>query len=115
MNISEFIKKLKNTPGEISFQNTMDIIDAHYSFEPVSFVNGSITNHAGQNSGSCKLFSFAKLQNLKKEETLSCFGEYYKSVIQNQNGTDHQNIRNFMKTGWDGISFADQALTKRLL
>ncbi|AXT52134.1 type III effector [Aquimarina sp. BL5] len=115
MNISEFIKKLRNTTAEITFQNTMDIIDAHYSFEPVSFINGNITNQAGENSGSCKLFSFAKLQNLEKEETLHCFGQYYRDVLENPEGTDHQNIRNFMKTGWSGISFEGQALTKRLL
>ncbi|MFD2563403.1 HopJ type III effector protein [Aquimarina rubra] len=115
MDVSDFIKKLRNTPEEVTFQNTMDIIDAHYSFEPVSFVNGNITNEAGQNSGSCKLFSFAKLQNLTKEETLHCFGKYYKDVLGNPEGTDHQNIRNFMKTGWSGISFTGTALTNRLL
>jgi hypothetical protein len=25
-------------------------------------------------------------------------------------GTNHQNIRNFMKTGWDGIAFYGEAL-----
>ncbi|WP_299259420.1 HopJ type III effector protein [uncultured Aquimarina sp.] len=114
MNISEFIKKLRNPSTEITFQNTMDIIDAHYSFEPQSFVNGNITNQAGENSGSCKLFSFAKLQNLTKEETLDCFGKYYKGVLENPEGTDHQNIRNFIKKGWSGVSFQGQALTKRL-
>ncbi|AXT57132.1 type III effector [Aquimarina sp. AD1] len=114
MNISDFIKRLRKYPTEITFQNTMDIIEAHYSFEPTSFINGNVTNETGQNSGSCKLFSFAKIHDLEVEETLNCFGEHYRNVLQNPEGTDHQNIRNFMKTGWSGISFKDQTLTKRL-
>ncbi|SEK84190.1 HopJ type III effector protein [Aquimarina amphilecti] len=114
MNISDFIKRLRKDPEGITFQNTLDVIEAHYDFKPASFVNGSITNDVGQNSGSCKLFSFAKIQGLEEEDTLTCFGEYYRNVVQYPDGTDHQNIRNFMKTGWSGISFKDQALTKRL-
>jgi len=113
MTLSEFIKRLKSTPAEISFQNTMDIIDAHYIFEPVSFTNGEVINEAGQNSGSCKLFSFAKLQNLTEEETLYCFGEHYQKVIEDPEGNSHQNIRNFMKYSWEGISFNTLPLIKK--
>lgn len=113
MKIAAFITKLRNTPTAITFQDTMDVIDTQYNFEPVSFSNGEIMNEAGQNSGSCKLFSFAKLQNLSKEETLYCFGTYYKSVLDTPEDTDHQNIRNFMKTAWEGISFSGTALTKK--
>ena len=52
-----------------------------------------------------------EIQNLSEAETLACFGAYYyEDVLQNPNGTDHQNIRNFMKTGWDGIAFYGSAL-----
>jgi len=30
--------------------------------------------------------------------------------LKNPEGTDHQNIRNFMKSGWDGITFDQNAL-----
>ncbi|WP_299435459.1 HopJ type III effector protein [uncultured Aquimarina sp.] len=113
MTISEFIKKLRSTPKEILFQETMSVIDAHYIFEKVSFTNGEVINEAGQNSGSCKLFSFAKLQNLTKEETLYCFGEHYQNVIEHPEGNDHQNIRNFMKSGWEGISFNTSPLIEK--
>jgi hypothetical protein len=60
-------------------------------------------NAAGENSGSCKLFSFGTA-GTNSEGTLACFGAYYfEDVIGNQMGLIHQNIRNFMKTGWDGI------------
>ena len=68
-------------------------------------------NAAGENSGSCKLFAFAQLQNLSEAETLACFGAYYyEEVLENPEGTNHQNIRNFMITGWDGIHFEGEAL-----
>lgn len=114
MTKEEFITKLKSEPANVSFQDTMNVIETNYSFEETSFGNGQITNEAGKNSGSCKLFSFAKLNNLSKEETLACFGDYYNiDVLQNPNGDDHQNIRNFMQFGWGGISFEKEALTSK--
>ncbi|WP_188863865.1 HopJ type III effector protein, partial [Aliivibrio fischeri] len=43
--------------------------------------------------------------------TLACFGQYYRhDVLENPQGDDHQNIRNFMVTGWAGVQFKTQAL-----
>ncbi|MDB4335190.1 HopJ type III effector protein, partial [bacterium] len=65
-------------------------------------------------NGSCKLFAFAKLQGFSKEETLTCFGGFYtKDVLGNPTGDDHQNIRNFMVYGWDGIQFQQEALKEK--
>ncbi|WP_369752686.1 HopJ type III effector protein [Flavobacterium sp. WC2409] len=111
MTIASYISKLKNTPQEITFPETIAVIEANYTFTPTTFQNGNQHNAAGENSGSCKLFAFAKLQNLTPEETLSCFGAYYfEDVLKNPEGTDHQNIRNFMINGWDGIQFEGEAL-----
>lgn len=114
MTTTEFIDKLRETPESIVFEETMNVIDTNYNFTPVSFTNGEIVNEARQNSGSCKLFSFAKLQKLTQQETLYCFGEHYKNVLQHPDGDNHQNIRNFMKTGWEQLSFNDQALTEKI-
>lgn len=112
MSITNFINTVKTNPDSVSFKDTMDVIEANYSFTETAFTNGNTTNEAGKNSGSCKLFAFAKLNNLNKEETLACFGDYYRvDVLQNPDGDDHQNIRNFMQFGWDGISFSQEALT----
>lgn len=109
--MEDLILKIKNTPVTISFQEIIAFIDNNYLFTPTKFTNGETINEAGQNSGSCKLFSFAKLANLNESETLNCFGEYYrKDVLENPKGTDHQNIRNFIKYGWDGITFEGVAL-----
>ena len=75
MIINAFITKLNTTPDTIQFGDTIAVIDSHYEFTPSAFQNGTIKNEAGQNSGSCKLFSFAKLQKLTKAQTLACFGD----------------------------------------
>ncbi|VAW65482.1 hypothetical protein MNBD_GAMMA10-1709, partial [hydrothermal vent metagenome] len=38
---------------------------------------------------------------------------YRKDVLQNPQSNDHQNIRNFMHSGWSGISFNARVLTKK--
>ena len=111
MTLDLFKQKLKNTPKTIAFSETMAVIEANYNFAPTVFKNGDLYNNAGENSGSCKLFAFAKLQGFTKEETLSCFGKfYYYDVLNDPNGTGHQNIRNFMKTGFDGLIFEGEPL-----
>ena len=106
MTIAAFLEKLNTTPEAITFAESIAVIEANYDFTPTAFENGLQHNAAGENSGSCKLFAFAEIQNLTEAATLSCFGAYYyEDVLQNPDGTDHQNIRNFMKTGWDGIAF----------
>lgn len=110
-NIDAFLKKLNDTPESIAFAETMAVIDAAYAFTPCAFTNGEARNEAGQNSGSCKLFAFASLNGLSEAQTLACFGDYYrKDVLNNPGGTDHQNIRNFMRTGWAGVKFDSMPL-----
>lgn len=92
------------------FSEVIDSIDSYYSFTPTSFTNGELSNEAGTNNGSCKVFSFAKEQSLNVSETLFLFGEHYQKVLLTPNDEDHQNIRNFIKFGWEGISFSGNAL-----
>ena len=114
MSITSFLEKLKQTPNAITFPETIAVIEENYDFTPTTFDNGTQHNEAGQNSGSCKLFAFAKLQNLSQAETLACFGAYYfDEVLGNSEGTNHQNIRNFMKSGWNGIQLAGEALVPK--
>lgn len=110
----ELLEQLKHFPETIQFSHVITYIDEHYDFTPTAFKNGNTVNEAGQNNGSCKVFSFAKLQELSKEEVLPLFGEFYRDdVLKNPEGTDHQNIRNFMEYGWEGVSFEGEALTKK--
>lgn len=109
--LNNFLKQLQQDPESIEFTMTMDVIEAGYSFTETAFDNGELHNEAGQNSGSCKLFAFAQLNDLSEEATLACFGTYYRDdVLANPDADNHQNIRNFMKTGWSGIKFEKPAL-----
>jgi len=110
MTIQQFKTKLKTTPTEIQFSETMQVIDENYNFTPTAFTNGELKNNAGENSGSCKLFSFSIHQKLTKQETLFCFGEHYQTVLADENGNSHQNIRNFIKTGFKGLTFENETL-----
>jgi hypothetical protein len=111
MELKVLQQRLNESPESVAFNDTMAVIEALYDFTPAAFRNGELNNEAGQNNGSCKLFSFAKLQGLSQQQTLHCFGDYYrKDVLDNPDGSDHQNIRNFIKTGWDGIEFSGAAL-----
>jgi HopJ type III effector protein len=105
------LHKIKTQPQLITFEEVIDLIDAHYKFTPTAFTNGTLHNPAGQNNGSCKIFQFALLNNLTKDETLSCFGHFYREhVLGNPTGTDHQNIRNFMVSGVEGVQMEGVAL-----
>ncbi|MFD0992692.1 HopJ type III effector protein [Tenacibaculum geojense] len=111
MTKSTFLQKLKTSPKNIKFSETIAVIENTYDFTPSSFKNGNMFNEETQNQGSCKVFSFALEENLSKEATLACFGEHYNNVLENPDGDDHQNIRNFMKTGFEGLSFENKTLT----
>ncbi|MDB2385066.1 HopJ type III effector protein [Polaribacter sp.] len=113
MTINQFIPKLKEEPTSIVFSETMEVVDKNYDFTPTQFTNGELKNEAEENNGSCKVFAFAEEQNLTKEETLYCFGEHYQNVLDNPDAKNHQNIRNFMEFGFDGLQFEGNPLTKK--
>jgi len=111
MNLNEFLQRLENSSEQIEFTDTMAVIEEAYTFTPTKFTNGDTVNNADQNNGSCKIFAFGLLNKLSEQQTLACFGSYYRDdVLKNPDGDDHQNIRNFISTGWQGIQFDGQAL-----
>ncbi|TXF77684.1 HopJ type III effector protein [Chryseobacterium sp.] len=108
------LSQLKTSPETLQFKEVISYIDHHYIFTPSKFTNGGVVNESGQNNGSCKIFSFGKIHHLSESELLHLFGEIYRGdVLNNPNGHDHQNIRNFIKFGWDGILFESEALKKK--
>jgi hypothetical protein len=113
MSLQSFLQKLQRQPERIEFSDTMSMIDELYAFTETAFDNGELHNAAGQNNGSCKLFAFAQKNQLSEADTLACFGAYYRyDVLQHPEKTDHQNIRNFMQSGWNGIQFHGTPLTE---
>jgi len=106
MKLDTFLKKLNDDPTSVTLDDTLAAVAESYVFTPVAFTNGGVRYQAGQNIRSCQLLAFAMLHKLTKEQTLNCFGGYYREdVLKNPQGTDHEPIRNFINHGWDGVKF----------
>ena len=99
--------------GTAKFADVLAFIEAHYQHTPTAFKNGAQSNAATENQGSAKVFSFAKLQGLNQADTLSLCAEHYAAVLTTPDATDHQNIRQFMQHGWDGVTFDGTALSAK--
>jgi len=116
MNTKELINLIQTSPTEIEFEQVISVIEDDYNYTATLFYNGladkEIINEAKTNEGSCKIFAFADINDLNESQTLSCFGKYYRhDILGNLAGTDHANIRNFMKFGWEGIHFDSPPLS----
>ena len=117
MSLASFLEKVTHNEA-VGFDETIAVITENYDYQPTEFSNGLneqlLVNQAGTNEGSCKIFAFAQLNRLDQQQTLNLFGDYYRvDVLNDPNGTGHQNIRNFMQYGWDGIRFNGVALTAK--
>ena len=67
-----------------------------------------------ENEGSCRLFALARVKGLSAEDTVQLFGRFYRDdVLKHPDGSDHANIRRFMKDGWAGIVFDGTALVPK--
>lgn len=109
--VADFITQIKQQEKSMEFEQVMQVIKENYDYQPAQFTNGALINEAGSNEGSCKIFFFAQLNTLNQQQTLACFGRYYREdVLANPEGNDHANIRNFIKTGWQGVKFNSIAL-----
>ena len=118
MGLNILVEKIKGQPETVEFEDVMAAIDAHYIYTETAFSNGvegdKVENGAGENAGSCRIFAFAQLLDLNEQETLACFGKYFRDdVLTNPKGSDHGNIRTFMRHGWKGIRFEQSALKEK--
>lgn len=99
--------------GHANFADSLDLVERFFAYTPTAFRNGPLLNGVGENEGSCKLFALAQFCNLSEADTLSCFGEHYRHVLDEPAGTSHANIRQFMGSGWSGIHFDSPPLRLR--
>lgn len=99
--------------GHANFGDTLELVDRFFNYTPTAFRNGPLHNSAGENEGSCKLFALAQFCNLSEADTLTCFGEHYRHVLDEPAGTSHANIRQFMGSGWSGVHFDSPPLRLR--
>ena len=107
----DLLKQLQ--AGNAKFADGISHIEARYTHTPTAFQNGQQHNAATENQGSAKVFAFAQLNDLDQQQTLNLFAEHYAAVLATPDATDHQNIRQFMQNGWNGIKFEGDALTAK--
>lgn len=97
-----------------SFQAYLAAIHQHFDYTPTAFYNGDLYNEAGTNEGACQIFTLGLFMQLDEKQLLHAFSEHYQHVLATPQGSDHPNIRQFMRTGWAGIRFMGNALTPKL-
>ncbi|MCD6060605.1 MAG: HopJ type effector protein [Moraxellaceae bacterium] len=101
--------------GTADFEDVIAYLNEHYDYTPTRFSNGlgadPVINEAGKNEGSCRLFALARLKGLSEADTVKLFGRFYRDdVLKHPGGSDHANIRRFLRDGWAGIHFEGEAL-----
>ncbi|MES0328304.1 MAG: HopJ type III effector protein [Gammaproteobacteria bacterium] len=116
--LNKLLQQIKSKPESVEFQNIIDTINEFYNYTATQFSNGPtddcVISKAGENEGSCKIFAFALLHQLDENQTLNCFGQYYRNdVLNHPDNTDHANIRTFMRYGWKNIVFDNVALISK--
>ncbi|MBQ0754144.1 MAG: HopJ type III effector protein [Gammaproteobacteria bacterium] len=113
MTESELLSILHDNADALAFSDVISVIDKGYVYTPTAFSNGVVNNDAGQNGGSCKVFSFAQHHQLNANETVKLFAEHYRKVVASPDENDHANIRAFLQSGWEGIRFSGAALATK--
>lgn len=99
--------------GQNLFADTLAFVADRYDYSPQGFQNGTVSNAAGQNEGSCKTLGMAKLEGLSDKEALQAFGEHYRAVLATPEGNDHANIRALMVSGLNAVEFQAPPLSRR--
>lgn len=114
MTIAALIEQINTAPESVDYRDVLALIASRYHYQPTAFINGELSNQAGENEVSCQIFAFSQLHNLSKEQALACFGQlYFQEVLQHPEAQGHKNIRQFMLTGWQGIRFERQPLQSK--
>ena len=73
-NVTAFLNRLNDSSSPMTFTDSMAFIDTLYALTPTAFQCGNANNAAGENTGSCKIFSFGLLHQLNEPQTLRSFG-----------------------------------------
>lgn len=116
MPLADLLARLRRADAD--FEDVIAFVNAGYDYTPTRFCNGlgdaPVVNEAGKNEGSCRVFALARLHGLSVEDTLQLFGRFYRvDVLQHPGADDHANIRRFMKDGWAGVRFDQDALVPK--
>jgi len=111
MTTNQLLQQVKE--HQIIFKDVLNHIESLYEYTPTAFANGMLQNFETENQGSAKVLYFAHLEKLSEKDTLALFAEHYENVLHNPEADAHQNIRQFIKNGWEGVSFQGTVLHKK--
>ena len=93
------------TDNQHTFSATIAFIEQWFDFSPTAFRISDIVNPADKNQGSCRILALSQLLGLDPEQTLRCFGEYYREVLATPDADNHHNLRRAIRDGIDDIEF----------
>lgn len=114
MDLSTFLDKLRTNPGSVKIDEALSTIEQAYEVTPTGFTLGGVRFEMPQSKRSCQIYAFGQLNQLTKEQTLACFGDYYHQDVQmNPAGNDHLVIRLFVAHGWEGLKLDSMPLQPR--
>lgn len=109
-----FNSNVEMSADDLTMEEVLEMINTHYETQLLEYTVGDVVNKQGENEATGHILSYAALSNMDKETTLKLWGQHYRAVLANPDGTDHANIRNFMKFGWEGVPFENGiALTRK--
>lgn len=97
------------------FADTLAFIGQWFDFKPTAFRNGSVSNAADQNQGSCRVLAMALQLGLTAEQALKCFGEHYRDVLATPGVDNHHNLRRLQAEGLVNIVFDSPPLHRKPL
>lgn len=98
-----FAEDVKSGKLNPSFEQTIAMIDANFQYFAVPMKIGDLISAPNVNVASSKIFAFGLMTRMDEASTLKMFGEIYSNL--DPAGSDHPNIRNFMRDGWGGVFF----------
>ena len=71
MDLQEYIFKLKNLPENVSFEDTVFIIDKYYIFKPTEFKNAEILNNIDENNETFILVDYYSKNEMLPNDALN--------------------------------------------
>lgn len=114
MKVDHLLELIRTSPELLEHDVVLCTIDEYYLYQPTYFMNGAVVNNPGENEETCKILAFAKMHDLDKEQTLACFGRFFREEVRDHlHDVGHPNIRAFLVCGWRGVEFYGNALTPR--
>lgn len=89
---------------------TIKALKYFYKIPNSGFSIGNCVNGPNENTGSLLIFMYARAgkQVLSNDQIKELFAEAWDEVVEDPEGSSHQNIRNFIQYGIAGVVFENE-------